>query len=221
MTEAEWLACGDPIDMLQVSPGKDASDRTVRLFLCGCCRRVWDCMSPENRAAVEVAERFAACLAAVDELRATESRSRMYRADDEEEPLPEDQPPSYWCDVAAWQVTGKRAVVRVGDVCDATRRVAGDRSGEWEEVVQARLLRCVLGNPFRAVAFDPAWRTPAVLALANAIDADRAFDRTTELADLLAGAGCQQQDVLSHLRGPGPHARGCWVIASLVRVDDD
>ena len=221
MTEAEWLACGDPIDMLQVSPGKDASDRTVRLFLCGCCRRVWDVMSPENRAAVEVAERFAAGLAKADELRATESRSRMYRADDEEETLPEDQPPSYWCNVAAWKVTGERAVVRVGEVCDATRRVAGDRSGEWEEVVQALLLRCVLGNPFRAVAVDPAWKTPSVLALAKAIDADRTFDRTTELADLLAGAGCQQQDVLSHLREPGPHARGCWVIDSLVRVDDD
>lgn len=220
MTEAEWFACGDPIDMLLVSPGKNASDRKVRLFLCGCCRRVWDFLSPENRAAVEVAERFANGLATVDELRATEGRSRMYRDDDDEEPLPEDQPPSYWCDVAAWKVTGERVIVRVGDVCDATRRVAGDRSGEWEEVVQARLLRCALGNPFREVPFDPAWRTPAVLALAKAIDADRTFDRVTRLADMLAGAGCEQQDVLSHLRGPGPHARGCWIIDSLVRAGD-
>ena len=216
MTEAEWLACGDPIDMLLVSPGKNASDRKVRLFLCGCCRRVWDFMSPGDRAAVEVAERYAAGLATVDELRASERRSRMYRADDEEEPLPEDQPPSYWCDVAAWKVTGEPAVVRVGDVCDATRRVAGDWSGEWEEVVQARLLRCVLGNPFREVAFDPAWRTPAALALAQAIDTERTFDRMPQLADLLVDAGCGQQDVLRHLREPGPHAGGCWVIDSLL-----
>ena len=221
MTEAEWLACDDPIDMLLVPPGKSASDRRVRLFLCGCCRRVWDVLSPDNRAAVEVAERFAAGIAAVDELRATERRSRMYRGVEEEEPLPEDQPPSYWCDVAAWQVTREPALVPVGDVCDAARRVAGDRSGEWEEVVQARLLRCVLGDPFRGLAFDPAWKTPAAVTLAHVIDADRTFDRTTELADLLAGAGCGHEDVLRHLRGPGPHTRGCWVIDTLLRADDD
>src|SRR5262245_12422068 len=36
---------------------------------------------------------------------------------------------------------------------------------EEEEVIQADLLRDVLGNPFRPVALDPAWRTPTVTAL--------------------------------------------------------
>ena|SRR6516165_525086 len=31
-------------------------------------------------------------------------------------------------------------------------------------------------------------------------------------ADALAEAGCSNQDILSHCRGPGPHVRGCWVV---------
>jgi septal ring factor EnvC (AmiA/AmiB activator) len=30
------------------------------------------------------------------------------------------------------------------------------------------------------------------------------------LADALEDAGCDQADLLGHLRGPGPHVRGCW-----------
>ena len=71
------------------------------------------------------------------------------------------------------------------------------------------LIREVFGNPFRPVAFDPAWRTPTVLALAGPAYADQAFDRLPILADALEDAGCDAADLLAHLRGPGPHVRGC------------
>lgn len=32
------------------------------------------------------------------------------------------------------------------------------------------------------------------------------------LADALEEAGCQHDPILAHLRSPGPHVRGCWVI---------
>jgi hypothetical protein len=32
------------------------------------------------------------------------------------------------------------------------------------------------------------------------------------LADALEEAGCQLRDVLDHLREPGGHWRGCWVV---------
>jgi hypothetical protein len=212
MTEADWLACQDPIDMLLVPPGRDADDRRVRLFLVACCRRVWDVMSGENRAAVEVAERAADGKTTTAELAACEERSALYRDVDDEVIEPEDQPAEYWCDVAAWKATARRPLLAAGDVCDATRRVAENRSGEWEEVVQARLLRCVLGNPFRPVALDPEWRSETVVALATGIDQERAFDRMPILADALEEAGCDHPDILTHCRGPGPHARGCWVV---------
>jgi len=34
--------------------------------------------------------------------------------------------------------------------------------------------------------------------------------------DALAEAGCSNQDILSHCRGPGPHVRGCWVVDLLL-----
>jgi hypothetical protein len=77
---------------------------------------------------------------------------------------------------------------------------------------QAALLRDIFGNPFRPAALDPAWRTGTVLALARGIYEDRAFDRMPILADALQDAGCTDEDVLGHCRGPGPHVRGCWVV---------
>ncbi len=73
-------------------------------------------------------------------------------------------------------------------------------------------IRCIIGNPFRPVVCDPSWRTSTVVGLAAAIYADRAFDRLPILADALEEAGCANADVLAHCRGPGPHARGCWVV---------
>jgi hypothetical protein len=36
--------------------------------------------------------------------------------------------------------------------------------------------------------------------------------RLSVLADALEEAGCTNADLLTHLRGPGPHVRGCWVV---------
>ncbi len=76
--------------------------------------------------------------------------------------------------------------------------------------------RDVAGNPFRPVAADPAWLTPKVVAIATAIYADCAFDRMPILADALEEAGCGNADVLLHCRGAGPHVRGCWVVDLLL-----
>jgi hypothetical protein len=81
---------------------------------------------------------------------------------------------------------------------------------------RADLLRCLLGNPFRPVAFDPSWRSPEVLLLARAIDEGRAFDGMPVLADALEEAGCSAAEVLEHCRGARPHARGCWVLDRLL-----
>jgi len=36
--------------------------------------------------------------------------------------------------------------------------------------------------------------------------------RLAVLADALEEAGCTAQTILDHLRGPGPHVRGCWAV---------
>ena len=89
-------------------------------------------------------------------------------------------------------------------------------SGEFETLPKERqcvTLRDVVGNPFRTVAFDPAWRSEAAVALAAVIYAEQAFDRLPVLADALEEAGCDDADVLVHCRRPDAvHVRGCWVI---------
>jgi hypothetical protein len=76
----------------------------------------------------------------------------------------------------------------------------------------AVLLRCFFGNPFRPVAVDPAWLTETVVALAEGIYQEWAFDRLPVLADALEEAGCDSDNILTHCRQPGEHVRGCWVI---------
>ena len=74
------------------------------------------------------------------------------------------------------------------------------------------LLRDIFGNPFRATAFDPSWRTSTASAIARGMYESRDFSAMTILADALQDAGCEDADTLAHCRGDGPHVRGCWVV---------
>jgi hypothetical protein len=88
-------------------------------------------------------------------------------------------------------------------------------SEEAEKARQALLLREVVGNPFRPVRLHPAWlgwADQTVPRLAEGVYEEGAFDRLPILADALEDAGCTCADILSHLRGPGPHVRGCWAL---------
>ena len=90
---------------------------------------------------------------------------------------------------------------------------APDRGAE--PAVQARLLRDLFGDPFRPVPVDPgwaAWNSATIPKLAQAIYEERRFADLPILADALEDAGCTNQDILSHCRGPGPHVRGCWAV---------
>jgi hypothetical protein len=78
------------------------------------------------------------------------------------------------------------------------------------------LVRDILGHPFAPVRFDKRWRSETVKLLTDGIAAEGKFDRLPILADALEEAGCDDADILSHCRGPGPHVRGCWV-ADLIR----
>jgi hypothetical protein len=82
------------------------------------------------------------------------------------------------------------------------------------------LLREIVGNPFRSPSIiDPfwlAWNDGTVPKIAQGIYNERAFDRLPVLADALLDAGCTDPDLLDHLRGPGPHVRGCHVLDLLL-----
>ena len=88
-----------------------------------------------------------------------------------------------------------------------------DQKRQAEYRWQCRVFRDIFGNPFRPVSLNAEWLTSTVVALAEGIYAERAFDRMPILADALQDAGCDNDDVLNHCRDTSlTHVRGCWVV---------
>ena len=220
MTEADWLAAEFFPPMLD-HIRDSISTRKSLLFGIALCRRIWDRLPFDDcRLLIEAVERLAdhpqvneeeySVAAEVDTLftKLQEGYLRVHEAD-------EHTRGSYLAALSCGGIWFD-ATSSVQSVAECVAiAVAGDNEGlawEAERQAQARLLKELFGNPFRPVAFGPAWRSETVSALAAGIYADRAFDRMPILADALEEAGCDHPDVLAHCRGPGPHARGCWVV---------
>jgi hypothetical protein len=197
MTEDDWLTGADPHPMLIFLRGK-ASNRKLRLFAVTCSRRIWSLMDDLGRAAVEAAEKFADGHFGTDELRA--ARLACQGAGGQA---------SWYAAATKPEVAARNAArsAQAGVVCNPLLGTEADGL-----LAQAALVREIFGDPFQPFPFDQSWRTSGVVQLAHAIYEDRAFDRMQELADALAEAGCVNDEILNHCRGPGPHVRGCWVV---------
>ena len=222
MTESEWLACTDPQPMLEFLRDR-ASDRKRRLFTCACCRRVWEALTDQrSRSAVEAAERYADGLAGREELaaqaEAAEAPASAVASARAREAVVSPVP---HVTQAALAAAGERAEPTMR--ADATIWAAWATSEATRVPDQERRHQCALlrdlFNPFRPVTPEPAWSTPQVVALAQAAYEQRELPAGTldttllaVLADALEEAGCDQAELLGHLRGPGPHVRGCWVL---------
>jgi hypothetical protein len=160
--------------------------RKLRLFAAACARSRWDQLEQHFRTSAEEAEQ----LARDRELIA----SRSPRAAHE-------------------------------DACAALAAAfvaAGAESGE-----EVELLRDIFGTlPFRPVAVERgwlAWAGGAIPGLARAAYEERTLpagtlepSRLAVLADALEDAVCDHADILDHLRGAGPHVRGCWAVDLLL-----
>ena len=60
------------------------------------------------------------------------------------------------------------------------------------------------------------WNGGTVAGLARSVYDERRFADLPILADALEEAGCDNAELLTHLRGPGPHVRGCWALDLLL-----
>jgi hypothetical protein len=116
----------------------------------------------------------------------------------------------------ALQAVGRAASAHVAS---NTGAIPDTHTRHDESAVQASLLRDIVGHPFRIVSHDSswlAWNDGTIPKIARAIYDERAFERLPILADALEDAGCDNADILTHCRGPGPHVRGCWVVDLLL-----
>ncbi len=209
MTEAEWLDTHDTKRLLDRIPARIASPRKMRLFIVACCRTPAEPIQvPRLHDAIDLAERFADGKAVKKDL------ERMW---DEFRNLWMPVPVSclLWPDSAQMREAAEQFCRQYGGWRIDPDPFDPVRHAQFVTRLSERnnLLRCIVGNPFRLVAFDPRWQSETVVALATGIYAERAFDRLPILADALEEAGCDHPDVLAHCRDPHqPHARGCWVV---------
>ncbi len=60
------------------------------------------------------------------------------------------------------------------------------------------------------------WNDGTIMKLAQAIRDKQGFEQLPILADALEDAGCADEQILEHLRGPGPHHRSCWCLALIL-----
>lgn len=223
MTEEEWLGSNDSDTLLKTLVGIGQPDRLAQLFGVACCRRIWDRLSDAARRVVELIEHV---LDEGDRDRREELRAKIQvtlnewvgkagKADRAVLKL-EDRFHSYRY-ILSWLQT-LEALSRVSRL--ARQAVAKPGTVAWEEeaAVQAVLFRDIFSYYGRPMLL-PSWLTSTVVALAQQVYDCRDFSPMPILADALQDAGCDNEDILNHCRGPGPHCRGCWLVDFILLKD--
>jgi hypothetical protein len=118
----------------------------------------------------------------------------------------------FWCLFAAY---------KAADVDD---KAAADMNARKSQVLA---LKDIFGNPFRPVSpigrAALAWNDGLIMKLALSAYEERALpEDTLDLArlavpaDALEEAGVTDALLLEHLRGPGPHVRGCFAVDTIL-----
>jgi hypothetical protein len=195
MTEAEWICCQDPQKMLEFLGGH-ASERKLLLFGVACC---WHCADTDEEICLR---RFAAAEAfAEGKLELAELRQH-------------------------WAIQGAKR-----GQPESPQKWAWDWARQGAEAppaleLQAQLLRDIFGNPFRPLNINEywlGWQEGTIPRLAAAAYENRRFPEGTlngaclaVLADALEEAGCDDRQVLDHLRLRQLHVRGCFVLDLLL-----
>ena len=219
MTEAEWLACSDPIAMVDLVRWK-ASERKQRLFACAFVGHYGHMLRSESsRAAIKVSEAFADQRATKEELKRTRRAAASAARGDHRR----------W-KAYKWVARAAKGAASVDIACyltpivdalgRATEGQARDGASEHLRLAGSLHLDIIGLRPNGSkVSVPPSvlgWADHTVSRIAQGIYDDRAFDRLPILHDALLDAGCDDEAILSHCREAGRHVRGCWVIDLLL-----
>src|SRR5581483_8581423 len=212
-TLTEWLTTESPWELMCFLDGwcpesrivvRDrASRRKYRLWACASARQELHRLQDERfRHAIEVAERFADQQAKQSELDAAHRAVREAHA--------EMATSEYSRAAAKAAQTARRCLAQSIDTL----------WDDWQEnASEADIVRDLIGIPFRRVVLAPFWLTSAVKAMAQGAYDERSLPsgrldnwRLAVVADALDDAGCDDVDLLAHLRSHGAHYRGCWAL---------
>ncbi len=223
MTPAEWHASTDALALFAAAP---PGARRARLFQVACLRRHFDAGDDVFRDAVDVAERFADGLADAAELdgflQSLLTAFPDYNTNRVAFRLREAACWACFRDRHTPSLELSRVRGALSDLADVVAyqvaaslpdyQLAVSFRLDIEERKHAQLFRCLVPPPFSLAVGRPEWRTSAVIGIAASIYDGRHFHDCPMLADAFEDAGCDDADLLGHLRSPGPHARGCWPV---------
>jgi hypothetical protein len=232
----EAITTGLPPGRHTVGGHSSATARHLRLFACACTRQVWHLLTDErSRRAVEAAELLADGLVTREE--AEEVKEQSYKAvaeirDDMASRRAADEAHMCLTDDATYAARYKtlpQLSVSHGVQVALLHEIIGDpfrtplalhawNHKEARKKGQNLPLKCkVCGVEGRRTGHYNRrlcpWSfpiTPRAATIAGHAYRERDWGVLPVLADALEDAGCAEADLLVHLRGPGPHARGCW-----------
>jgi hypothetical protein len=211
MTEAD---CSALLNLLDVLWGSGmVSERKLRLFACACLRALPLGTDERFYVAVETVERYADGQTSKAALKRARQAVRAAR-----HALPTGMPEwgSYWlAEVAATENA-------YGRVANEIQRLAAGGILNWSTAQQSPCWTIVcdlFGNPFQPPPpIEPSlltWNDGLIRALAQAAYDNRLLPSgqldPARLA-VLTDAGCTETELLEHLRGEGPHLRGCYAV---------
>jgi hypothetical protein len=207
MTEQEWLECTDPGRMLEFLRDK-ASHRKLRLFACACLHAYRDSFTdPILRDTIAAIEGSGGNLPEGRVLAAGRAAAQALQ-----QSLCDGEPRLVTGDsMASFIILSADSGFHMAQIAEVHALKLPNAS-----TIYAKLLREVFGNPFRPVALDLSWLTPAGVQLAQALYDARNFADLPILADDLEESGCTSRELLDHLREPGPHVLGCWTLDLLL-----
>jgi hypothetical protein len=201
MTEAEWLVCADPEQMFRCIGDRDSVRRSRcvlrELLLPGVLRACNEHEGAWVRAEIDLW---------VDDQDSDHATAR---------PFP--KVVADWIGATWPSPEGCRRPEEPRDPDRCLARRLSHRQGDDVKQRACCVLRDLFGPlPFRTTTLDPSRLPASVVALAEGIYGQRAFDQMPILADALQDAGCDNEDILNHCRQPGEHVRGCWVVDLLL-----
>ena len=226
MTEAHWLTATDFTEHVRFAEGR-LSPRRQRLLAAGFCRAVSHLFDhPDLSAALAVVERFADGRASVADIEKARQQCRALAQQSHDGSGAKGDVRSELAWAVSLAAGGQLTLTDVGGraanaavqaqtgvvLLVSVSSPAFDAAAAEQKVVMRGVVWDVVGNPFRPVAFDPAWRTDTAVALARHVYESREFGAMPILADALQDAGCDSDEVLDHCRHGSGHVRGCWVL---------
>ncbi len=217
MTEAEWERCRDLTKMMRVVDPRQF-DRKLRLFAIACCRRVAGLVrDADAQSLLELTEKLAEGVADLETLRPVWLEVPFYpHAEGAIKQAAALDCASWQASVDCYRRAAQDAEAATADAIAGEGRTVAQEKFERrgrERSTQFAILRDIVGNPFRHVAFNREWHTSTAVAIAQGMYESREFSAMPILADALQDAGCDNDDILNHCRDEKlVHVRGCWVV---------